>query len=76
MSRRLSRGKGVASGRGKGVRREVPLCGRGLLVLMTLMNQFIIFCQRAIVISPKIALSEDTITGKKIGQNVGTVRIV
>jgi hypothetical protein len=36
----------------------------------------IIFRHRAIVISPKIALSEDTITGKKIGQNVGTVRIV
>jgi hypothetical protein len=38
---------------------------------MTLRNQFINFRSRARVISPKIALLEDTITGKKIGQNVG-----
>jgi hypothetical protein len=70
-----SKGKGLASGRGKGERREVPLCGRGRLVLMTLRNHFINFRSRARVILPKIALSDDTITGKKIGQNVGTMRI-
>jgi hypothetical protein len=37
------------------------------------MNQYIIF-GREKEISPKSALSEDTITGKKIGQNVDMVR--
>ena len=56
MSGRSSRGKGFGSGRGKGGRRELPLCGRGLLGLISLRNQCISFPPRARVISLKSAL--------------------
>ena len=74
MSGESSRVKGFGSGRGKGGRWELPLCGRGLLGLISLRNQFISFPPRARVISLKSALSEDTITGRKIGQNTCMVR--
>ena len=41
MSGGSSRGKGFGSGRGKGGQRELPLCGRGLLGLISLRNQCI-----------------------------------
>ena len=69
MSGGSSRGKGFDSGREKGGRRELLLCGRGLLGLISLRNQCISFPPRARVISLKSALSEDTIIGRKIGQN-------
>ena len=69
-----SRGKGFGSGRGKGGRRELPLCGRGLLVLISLRNQCISFPPRARVISLKSALSDDTITGSKIDKNACMMR--
>ena len=76
MSGGSSKGKGLGSGRGKeGGQRELPLCGRGLLGLISLRNQCICFPPTARVISLKSALSEDTITGRMIGQNacmVGT----
>jgi hypothetical protein len=65
---------GSSRGKGKGGLRELPLCGRGLWVWKTLMNQCIIFLSRPREISPKSVHSEDTITGKKIDQNVGMVR--
>jgi len=74
MSGGSSRGKGLGNGRGKGERRELPLCGRGLLALISLRKQCIIFPPRVRVISPKSVPSEDTITGKKIGQNACMVR--
>ena len=74
MSRGSSRGKGLGSGRGKGGRRELPLCERGLLVLISLMNQCIIFPPRERMISLKSVPSEDTITETKIGQNACMVR--
>ena len=74
MSGGSSRGKGFGSGRGKGEQRELPLCGRGLLVLISLRNQCISFSSRVRVISLKSALSEDTITGRKISQNACMVR--
>jgi hypothetical protein len=58
----------------KGGLRELSLCGRGLWIRKTLMNQCIIFRSRPREISPKSALSDDTITGKKIGQNIGMMR--
>jgi len=74
MSGGPSRGKGFRSGREKGGRRELPLCERGLLGLISLRNQYISFLLRARVISLKSALSEDMITGRKIGQNTCMVR--
>ena len=75
MSRGSSRVKGFRSGRGKGGRKKLPLCGRVLLGLISLRNQCISFSPRARVISLKSALSEDMITGRKIGQNACMVRI-
>ena len=75
MSGGSSRGKGFGSGRGKGGQRELPLCGKGLLGLISLRNQCISSPPRARVISLKSALSEDTIIGRKIGQNACMVRI-
>ena len=74
MSGGSSRGKGLGSGRGRGGRRELPLCGRGLLVLISLMKMCMSFQLRAKVISPMRHLSEDTITRKKIDQNTCMVR--
>ena len=74
MSGGSSRVKGFGSGREKGRRIELPLCGRGLLVLIYLSNQCISFPPRARMISLKSALSEDTITGRKIVQNACMVR--
>ena len=75
MSGESSRGKGFGSGRGRGGgRRELPLCRRGLLGLISLRNQCISFPPRARVISLKSALSEDTITERKIDQNACMVR--
>jgi hypothetical protein len=69
MSGGSSRGKGTRGGL-----RVLPLCGKGLWVRKTLMNQCIIFLWRPREISPKSVHSEDMITEKKIGQNVSIVR--
>ena len=61
-------------GEERGGRRELPLCGRGPLGMISLKNQCISFPPRARVISLKSAISEDTITGRKIGQNACMVR--
>ena len=74
MSRGSSRGKGLGSSRGKGGRRELPLCGRGSLGSDFFEEPVYHFPPRVRVISPKSVPSEDTITGKKIGQNTSMVR--
>ena len=74
MSGGSSRGKGFGGGRGKGGRRKLPLYEMSLLGLINLRNQCISFPSRARVISVKSALSKDTITGRKIGQNACMVR--
>jgi hypothetical protein len=43
MSGGSSSGKGLGSGRGLRGRRELPLCGRGLLALISFRKQCIIF---------------------------------
>ena len=67
MSGGSSRGKGFGSGRGKGGMKGTPIVWVGLLGLISLRNQCISFSSRARVISLKSALSEDTITERKIG---------
>ena len=74
MSGGSSRGKGFSSGRGKGGMKGTPIVWEGSLGPNFFEEPVDQFSPRARVISPKSALLEDTITEKKIGQNVGMVR--
>jgi hypothetical protein len=65
MSGGSSRGKGTEGTKG------TPIVWEGLWVRKTLINQCIIFLSRPREISPKSVHSEDMITEKKIGQNIG-----
>ena len=70
-----SSGKCVDRGRGKGGGRDLLLCGRVLLGLISSRRQRMSFQFRTKASSPKRLLSEYTITIEKIGQNATMVRI-
>lgn len=69
MSRGSSSGKGLGTGRGRkgggGGRRDLPLCGRGLMVLNPIQNQWMSFQLRVKVNLTKTILLEDTINETK-----------
>jgi hypothetical protein len=54
--------------------RDLPLSGRGLLVLIPIWKQCMSFQFRARMFSPTRTLSKDTITAKKHGLNACMVR--
>ena len=75
MSGGSSRGKGFRSGRGKGETKGTPIVWKGSLGPDFFEEPvYQLPPPRARVISLKSALSEDTITGRKIGQNTCMVR--
>ena len=74
MSGESSRGKGFGSGRGKGGTKGTPIVWEGSLGPDFFEEPVYQFLLRARVISQKSALSEDTITGRKISQNACMVR--
>jgi hypothetical protein len=66
--------KSFSTGRGKGGRKGPPIVWEGLLVLNPIRKQCMSFQLREKVNSPRRSLLEDTMTAKKIGQNVCVVR--
>ena len=74
MSGGSSRGKGFRSGREKVGTKGTPIVWKGSLGPDFFEEPVYQFPPRARVISLKSALSKDTITGRKIGQNACMVR--
>ena len=74
MSGGSSREKGFGSGREKGGTKGTPIVWEGSLEPDFFEELGYQFSPRARVISLKSALSEDTITGRKISQNACMVR--
>ena len=74
MSRGSSKGKGFRSGRGKGGMKGTLIVWEGSLRPDFFEEPVYQFRPRARVILLKSALSENTITGRKIGQNACMVR--